>query len=51
MMETELGGEQVYGTALTCALNPDRKKEWEGYREEHLVLGFRKALALTAIFR
>ena len=26
MMETELGGEQVYRTALTCAINPDLKK-------------------------
>ena len=26
MMETELGGEQVYRTALTCAVNPDLKK-------------------------
>ena len=25
MMETELGGEQVYRTAIRCALNPDLK--------------------------
>lgn len=36
MMETELGGEQVYRTALTCAINPDLKKEWQGYLEETL---------------
>ena len=36
MMETELGGEQVYRTALTCAVNSDLKKEWEGYLEETL---------------
>lgn len=36
MMETELGGEQVYRTALTCALNEDLKKEWEGYLDETL---------------
>ena len=36
MMETELGGEQVYRTALTCAIHPDLKKEWEGYLEETL---------------
>ena len=36
MMETELGGEQVYRTALTCALNPDLKKEWEEYLDETL---------------
>ena len=34
MMETELGGEQVYRTALTCALNEDLKKEWQEYLEE-----------------
>ena len=36
MMETELGGEQVYRTALTCAVNPDLKEEWEGYLQETL---------------
>ncbi len=36
MMETELGGEQVYRTAIRCALNPDLKKEWEEYLEETL---------------
>ena len=36
MMETELGGEQVYRTALTCAVNPNLKKEWESYLEETL---------------
>jgi len=36
MMETELGGEQVYRTALTCALNDDLKEEWEGYLDETL---------------
>lgn len=36
MMETELGGEQVYRTALTCALNNDLKEEWEGYLDETL---------------
>jgi len=36
MMETELGGEQVYRTALTCAVNPDLKKEWQSYLEETL---------------
>lgn len=36
MIETELGGEQVYRTALTCAINEDLKKEWEGYLEETL---------------
>lgn len=36
MMETELGGEQVYRTALTCAINDDLKDEWKGYLEETL---------------
>ncbi|WP_422843546.1 hypothetical protein [Acidovorax sp. M2(2025)] len=36
MMETELGGEQVYRAALACAVNPDLKKEWEEYLEETL---------------
>ncbi|WP_027994250.1 hypothetical protein [Simplicispira psychrophila] len=34
MMETELGGEQVYLAALQCAQNADLKKEWQGYLEE-----------------
>lgn len=36
MMETELGGELVYRTAIACAVNPDLKKEWEEYLEETL---------------
>ena len=36
MMETELGGEQVYRTAIACAINPDLKEEWEEYLEETL---------------
>ncbi len=34
MMETELGGEQVYLTALECAQNADLQEEWQGYLEE-----------------
>ena len=34
MMETELGGEQVYLTALQCAQNADLKKEWQEYLDE-----------------
>lgn len=30
-LETELGGVQIYQTALKCAVNPDLKKEWEKY--------------------
>ena len=36
MMETELGGEKVYKTALTCTLNEDLRKEWGEYLEETL---------------
>jgi rubrerythrin len=30
-LETELGGVQVYTTALKCAANADLKEEWEEY--------------------
>jgi rubrerythrin len=33
-LETELGGVQVYKTALRCAQNGDLKKEWEEYLEQ-----------------
>lgn len=33
-LETELGGEQIYKTALSCAVNQDLRKEWEGYLKE-----------------
>lgn len=36
MVETELGGEQVYRTALRCAVNQDLAKEWQEYLEETL---------------
>ena len=36
MMETELGGEQVYRSALACALHPSLKKEWQNYLQETL---------------
>jgi len=36
MMETELGGEQVYRTAISCAINVDLKKEWQEYLDETL---------------
>lgn len=34
LLETELGGVQVYRTALRCAKNPELKKEWEKYLGE-----------------
>jgi rubrerythrin len=33
-LETELGGVQVYQTALRCAVNDDLKKEWQEYLEQ-----------------
>jgi rubrerythrin len=33
-LETELGGVQVYRTALRCVVNKDLKKEWEEYLEQ-----------------
>jgi ferritin-like metal-binding protein YciE len=33
-LETELGGLQVYKTAIRCALNEDLKEEWEEYLEQ-----------------
>jgi len=33
-LETEIGGVEVYKTALRCALNEDLKEEWEKYLEQ-----------------
>jgi ferritin-like metal-binding protein YciE len=33
-LETELGGVEIYKTAISCAINEDLRKEWEGYLEE-----------------
>jgi rubrerythrin len=33
-LETELGGVQVYKTAIRCATNPELREEWQGYLEE-----------------
>jgi hypothetical protein len=30
-LETELGGVEIYTTAITCAVNKDLKKEWTEY--------------------
>ena len=40
-LETELGGVQVYTTAIRCAVNEDLKEEWEKYlaeTENHVVI-------------
>src|SRR5438132_12357353 len=33
-LETELGGVQIYTTALRCVENEDLKEEWEEYLEQ-----------------
>ena len=33
-LETEMGGVQVYETAIRCAVNHDLKEEWEEYHEQ-----------------
>jgi rubrerythrin len=33
-LETEIGGVQIYETALKCVQNEDLKEEWEKYHEE-----------------
>ncbi|MEO6390734.1 MAG: hypothetical protein ABIP75_02710 [Pyrinomonadaceae bacterium] len=33
-LETELGGVQIYTTAITCAVNEELKEEWEKYLEQ-----------------
>jgi hypothetical protein len=33
-LETELGGVQIYETAIRCAKNDDLREEWQGYLEE-----------------
>jgi rubrerythrin len=33
-LETEMGGVQIYQTALECVVNKDLKKEWKEYLEQ-----------------
>src|SRR6266576_2216502 len=33
-LETEIGGVQIYTTALRCVINEDLKEEWEEYLEQ-----------------
>lgn len=33
-LETELGGELIYKTAISCAISNELKEEWQGYLEE-----------------
>src|SRR4051812_45778795 len=34
LLETELGGVEIYETALRCVVNEDLKKEWQKYLRE-----------------
>ncbi|MCA1607029.1 MAG: hypothetical protein LC775_16515 [Acidobacteria bacterium] len=50
-LETELGGVQVYSTALKCAVNEELKEEWEEYLEQtenhvQIVQGMMETLGL-----
>jgi len=33
-LETELGGVEIYTTALRCVVNAELKEEWEKYLEQ-----------------
>ena len=33
-LETEIGGEKIYKSAISCAVNADLKEEWQGYLDE-----------------
>lgn len=33
-LETEMGGVEIYRTAVSCAVNADLRKEWEEYLEQ-----------------
>jgi hypothetical protein len=49
LLETEMGGVQVYRTALQCVLNADLRAEWTGYlaeTERHVVVA--RELVVTA---
>ena len=50
-LETELGGIEIYKSALDCAQNPDLQKEWQEYLEQterhrEILLNVFKALGL-----
>jgi hypothetical protein len=47
LLETEMGGVQVYRTALQCAVHPELVKEWSKYlaETEHHVVVARRLLA------
>lgn len=50
-LETEIGGVQIYETAVSCAANAELKQEWQKYLEEtrhhvELVQGIFQALGL-----
>jgi hypothetical protein len=50
-LETEIGGQQVYEAAITCAVNTDLREEWEKYlaetrEHEQIMLGVLEAFGL-----
>jgi len=45
-LETELGGVQVYETAIRCAVNENLKEEWEARGPCAIRRGHRKASSL-----
>ena len=52
-LEQEIGGIQVYETALKCAINEDLRDEWKKYLEqtrnhERILRGVCKALDVDA---
>ncbi len=52
-LETELGGVEVYTTALECAVNNELKEEWEKYLDQtrvhvRIVQGLMEELGLDA---
>jgi ferritin-like metal-binding protein YciE len=52
-LETEIGGQKVYETAIRCAQNPELKEEWQKYLEEtrnheQILLGTFRRIGLDA---
>ena len=55
-LETEMGGIQVYETAIRCAVNDDLREEWQKYLEEtrrhhEILLGVFEGLGLDPAMR
>ena len=50
-LETELGGVQVYTTALRCVVNDDLKKEWDKYLEQTQNASWRRCSRASVLTR